>query len=150
MNKVYVVTSGIYSDYSIEKVFSNREDAEKYCALENSNSIFYSCDEMCELDRELYWEYECRIEEYTVDDAKIDLQVEQIKKRYIYSRYKDEEYFTSYGTIYTNRSFVKVTEYTKERVGVAVIVDYDMPIESVKKIVYDEIAKYGAAANNLI
>ena len=29
MNKVYIVTSGAYSDYSIEKVFDNREDAEK-------------------------------------------------------------------------------------------------------------------------
>lgn len=30
MNKVYIVTSGIYSDYAIEEVFDNREDAERY------------------------------------------------------------------------------------------------------------------------
>lgn len=29
MNKVYVVTSGVYSDYGIDEVFDNREDAEK-------------------------------------------------------------------------------------------------------------------------
>ena len=33
ISKVYVVTSGEYSDYSIDAVFDNREDAEVYCAL---------------------------------------------------------------------------------------------------------------------
>lgn len=33
MNKVYVVTRGEYSDYGIEAIFTNREAAEKYCAV---------------------------------------------------------------------------------------------------------------------
>lgn len=33
MNKVYVVTRGEYSDYDIEAIFTNREAAEKYCAV---------------------------------------------------------------------------------------------------------------------
>lgn len=33
MNKVYVVTRGDYSDYGIEAIFTNREAAEKYCAV---------------------------------------------------------------------------------------------------------------------
>jgi len=31
--KVYIVTSGVYSDYQIEGVFSNREAAEKYASI---------------------------------------------------------------------------------------------------------------------
>lgn len=33
MEKVYIVTSGEYDDYYIEKVFSDRKSAELYCAL---------------------------------------------------------------------------------------------------------------------
>ena len=33
MMKVYVVTSGEYSDYHIDAVFDSREAAEVYCAL---------------------------------------------------------------------------------------------------------------------
>lgn len=33
MNKVYVVTRGDYSAYGIEAIFTNREAAEKYCAV---------------------------------------------------------------------------------------------------------------------
>ena len=29
-DKIYIVTSGTYSDYSIIKCFLNKEDAEKY------------------------------------------------------------------------------------------------------------------------
>jgi hypothetical protein len=31
--KIYIVTSGMYEGYSIEKVFLNREKAEKYAQL---------------------------------------------------------------------------------------------------------------------
>lgn len=33
MNKVCVITRGEYSDYGIETIFTNREAAEKYCAV---------------------------------------------------------------------------------------------------------------------
>ena len=35
MTKVYVITRGEYSDYGIERIFSTREAAEKYCAMDN-------------------------------------------------------------------------------------------------------------------
>lgn len=34
MQKVYAITRGEYSDYHIEKIFSTREAAEKYCAVD--------------------------------------------------------------------------------------------------------------------
>ena len=35
ITKVYVITRGEYSDYGIERIFSNMEAAEKYCAMDN-------------------------------------------------------------------------------------------------------------------
>lgn len=47
MSTVYVVTSGEYSAYGINKVFGDLKSAEKYCALENSKR--YS-DERCHIE----------------------------------------------------------------------------------------------------
>lgn len=52
--KVYVVTSGEYSDYGIEKVFLSKEKADIYCNLHNARS--YST---------------CVVEEYETDDETI-------------------------------------------------------------------------------
>lgn len=35
-NKVYMVIRGEYSDYGIEHIFSTREAAEKYCAIDKN------------------------------------------------------------------------------------------------------------------
>lgn len=37
MKEIYVVTSGVYSDYGIVKIFENIEDAEQFCAIHNDN-----------------------------------------------------------------------------------------------------------------
>lgn len=50
MEKVYIVTSGDYSDYAIEAVFSTREKAEEYVDAHGSDY---------------------RVEEYPVDDAEV-------------------------------------------------------------------------------
>lgn len=44
MSDVYVVTSGIYSDYDIEAIFKSREKAELYC----------KCHEYCEIEE---WDF---------------------------------------------------------------------------------------------
>ena len=55
--KIYIVTSGEYSDYGINAVFSSRELAEKYIELQT---------------RVGYWYFEVpRIEEYTLDELPI-------------------------------------------------------------------------------
>ena len=55
--KVYIVTSGEYSDYRINAVFSSRKLAEKYIELQT---------------RVGYWYFEVpRIEEYTLDELPI-------------------------------------------------------------------------------
>lgn len=44
MSDVYIVTSGIYSDYGIDQVFKSREKAELYC----------ECHEGCEIEE---WDF---------------------------------------------------------------------------------------------
>ena len=39
MNTVYIVTSGCYSDYSIDAVFSTREAAEAYIGTKTNRDI---------------------------------------------------------------------------------------------------------------
>lgn len=58
--KVYVVTAGDYSDYHIEKIFSDRESARLYA--------------MMDADRE--------VEEYEVDDVGIDNTMRYVLIRY--------------------------------------------------------------------
>lgn len=50
MEKVYIVTSGEYSDYTIEAVFATREKAEEYVEAHGADY---------------------RVEEYQVDDAEV-------------------------------------------------------------------------------
>ena len=147
MDKIYVVTSGCYSDYCIEKIFTSRLEAEKYCALENERNSF---DEDSEWELGPYWQYECRVEEYPVDDVQLAMSEKPMRKRFIYVRCEGEEHIYSYGVKYMNESYVRVLEDTKERVKVAVIAEYDVTEEKLKKIIYDEIARNRAAVNFLI
>ena len=48
--KVYIVTSGAYSDYEIDAVFSTREMAEKYIATNNTHDYPYEYIEEYEVD----------------------------------------------------------------------------------------------------
>lgn len=55
--EIYIVTSGSYSDYCIEKVFTKKEDAEEYCRIMNQSGG---------------WHYEeARVETHSVDDVEI-------------------------------------------------------------------------------
>ena len=58
--KIYIVTSGEYSDYHINAVFSTKEEAEKYCALNNKAGDNWT---------------DCEIEEWDTQDYKIEGEV---------------------------------------------------------------------------
>jgi hypothetical protein len=66
MKRVYIVTSGDYSDYRIEKVFSNRSKAHIYSLLDQ--------------DR--------RVEEYDVDDLELNVVSDYLFVSYDY-KYND-------------------------------------------------------------
>jgi hypothetical protein len=51
---IYVVTSGAYSDYHIDAVFTDKELAKRYCAAHNSNN------------------YPSWVEEYETDAVKVE------------------------------------------------------------------------------
>jgi ketol-acid reductoisomerase len=55
--KIYIVTSGSYSDYHIDEVFTNLEQAQLYCATRNTAK---------------YADYD--IEEYDTDTCKLESQ----------------------------------------------------------------------------
>ena len=55
--KIYVVTSGFYSDYHIEKVFTDKKAAEAYCRERN----------ICCFEED---EYSAGIEEYQADNVE--------------------------------------------------------------------------------
>lgn len=57
--KVYVVTSGCYSGYGIEAVFSTRELADLYCAKMNAHRTSY---------------YHARVEAYPLDDGEAEIR----------------------------------------------------------------------------
>ena len=66
MSKVYIVTSGEYSDYSIAAVFSTRRAAEVYCAVRNQPST---------------WLDPYGIEEYEMDE-NVEASNAKVKYRY--------------------------------------------------------------------
>lgn len=59
---IYVVTSGRYSDYHIDAVFTDRKQAELYCAATDSRRGDYDNDS-------------CNIEEYETDGVKLEGEV---------------------------------------------------------------------------
>lgn len=68
MKKIYIVTTGEYSDYQIVTCFSSKKKAEKYCAIKN--------------DSDKWSKY--YVEEHDVDSADVD---DNIKVRYVYRAY---------------------------------------------------------------
>ena len=103
MTAIYIVTSGDYSDYRIEGVFSNKEDAQFFADTITENSYYIGEIEKWELDaynrqgiNELcYWDFE-------------------------YYPHKDEWK----GKFHTPRSHWRgnpVNKVTKERQGVGII-----------------------------
>lgn len=65
--KVYIVTSGCYSDYTIEAVFLNKADAELYIATKTA-----------ELSSPWRWNNYNDVEEYKTQDGKITTACGQV------------------------------------------------------------------------
>lgn len=57
---VYVVTSGAYSDYGIDQIFTNKKQAELFCAVHNSKNPYG---------------YDCHVEEWATDEVKLEGEV---------------------------------------------------------------------------
>lgn len=93
--KVYVVTTGAYSDYSIEKIFTDKAKAEEYKEwLYDSNDIEeYETDDDFEISK-----FYKIVVSYTVDDRR-----ETVPEVYIYKCTKEDVY--SYHIGYSEYQF---------------------------------------------
>lgn len=131
MNKVYIVTSGAYSDYAIEKVFDNREDAEKYICLYNNDG---------------YWNM--RIEEY---DICKNAELKNVKVHYGISFIMRGNRINSFCIVYENKPIetnINGSEHTRSKSYYGTLPLSNKNIfkdkDAVKKIIYDAVAKFKA------
>ena len=94
--KVFIVTSGEYSDYHIDAVFSNRRDAEIFCA--NHDKGFYGSPEIeeYEIDIDVSQMDADIVYAYVVRDGKIEstdiIRKSKIKKFQENAKYMDNWY----------------------------------------------------------
>ena len=80
--KVYVITSGEYSDYHIVRVFAEKENAQKYIALMNKGRCIYSDDYYLE-------EYETDDDNFTCPETPIECRQFYIRDGKIWSEDDD-------------------------------------------------------------
>jgi len=83
--KVYVVTAGCYSDYHIERIFTDKDKAEEYCKwCYDSNDIEeYDIDDNIELDK--YYRIDTRYE--NSPEQKPTIEIQRVMEKQIYPAY---------------------------------------------------------------
>ena len=122
--KVYIATEGSYSDYHIEAVFTDREQAELYSALH------------C-----------CKIEEYETDEYKIEGKKDDLKEMWIY-----EKGLNIFGDKYTSLYFDRLTfddiekidvqKFPRPKIRLTKTFDKDADKEKIEKIMYERFSQY--------
>lgn len=131
MNKVYIVTSGTYSNYAIEEVFDNREDAERYICLHDNDG----CLDM-------------RVEEY---DIYKNAELKNVKVHYGIYFIMRENGIKFFDIVYDNKPIK--TNINRSKHNYLKSYDGTLPLSNrnifkdkdvVKKIVYDAVAKFEA------
>ena len=135
MNKVdtvYVVTAGEYSDYHIETICINQEDAERYVCLHQGTDL-----------------EEMRIEEYPICNGKELVHVKINRGVNFYMR--DTVDITSRKIIYSSllvRTNVKSYSDFDEKIYYGTVSLPDRfsidNHEAIKKLIYDAVAKFKA------
>ena len=131
--KVYVVTTGAYSDYEIDSVFIDKHKAEIYCALCNKGKV------------NNYGSYQ--VEEYESDDNDIEGEIEIAWR---YEIMEDDR--ATYGTIvpYTPKCLNEVKELFFRRGTYEAIVYLRSENNSkALKIARDMFAQYRAEKEGL-
>lgn len=130
--KVYVITSGEYSDYCIQTVALSREKAEQICAMLNGSNGYRSDTAI--------------IEEYDTDEIQCETNEDVglcYDAAFDYKTLKNIYWcnpFYSFG-----RNEIK-RELSGHKYGILITATFpkDMPQEKVRKIMYDRVAKWKA------
>lgn len=118
---VYIVTSGEYSDYHIDAVFDNMEQAELYCAV-------HECGE---------------IEEWDTEAVKLESD-KPIKHRWIAIIHEDGELYRISHNL-TIKDINSIADYSYRLRGCYIVqatLDRDVSKEKALKIIFDRFAKW--------
>lgn len=136
--KVYVITSGEYSDYKIETVTLDRDKAEQICATINERLI----------ESKLYGDT-ASIEEYNTDEYEIDSDWAVGNLYALNAKYsKISKHHISRPILTFMRKDITF-ERNGDDVHVEATYPLDMDYEKVKKIMRDELAKWKAEQEGL-
>lgn len=130
--KVYVITQGGYSDYSIRAVSLDKDDAERKCAILNRNVR--------------NGDY-CEMEEYDTEDMVVETN-EEVKRRFELTVYREtmetvwpiESHLT-----FENINKIQNSAYkTNGCIDIIATLQKDTAEEQAKKIMLDRVAKFKA------
>lgn len=166
MDKVFVVTSGCYSDFGIDAIFSTKEQAEDYIDRMNFVSAY---DEGYRIQ---IWDVDKIPTEIPTNDFCL-FNNEVVRLDDLCFKYSEEGYITSciFEDLREKAKF-RVLEITKEDYEQGILyydwheekadinkiqfpiycvlkVKYDKDKSIIEKVVYDEIAKYKAEKEGL-
>ena len=124
--KVYVVTSGEYSDYRINAIFTDREQAKIFCASRNASSGDY----------------------YRIEDWKTDVSQ---SKTNLKAKIRYEARVTAggkscdvYNQLWTFRDINSVEQWHDGAFHVILTLNSELPYTKLEKIIRDRIAKFKA------
>ena len=133
--EVFIIAQGEYSDYAIRAVSLDKDDAERKCALLNSN---VRCNEYCE------------VEEYDTDDMAVDT-VEEVKKKFEMSVDGKTGEITWFSELYltfedyNSVGFYKEYDFISDKhIKVVATLPTSTTEERAKKIMLDRVAKFKA------
>lgn len=127
--KVYVITSGEYSDYCIDAVALTREKAEQICAILNGSNGYRSDTAM--------------IEEYNTDEIQCESN-EDVEFCYgagfDYKTMENIYWCTPFYSFARN----EIISCHEDMIKISATFPKDMPQEKVRKIMCDRVAKWKA------
>lgn len=130
--KIYIVTSGCYSDYGIDAVFLDEKEAEKYIATKN---------------KEDSWHDNYGIEEYETQDGKINIGNNVIG--YEYEGYISKSWYLEREKFVVNETanIIFQSEASKDWDKVWL---KDKNYELAKKILCDRFAEHQAKKEGIV
>lgn len=130
--KVYLITSGTYSDYQVEAVSLDEKEAERICGMLNKNRYCDTCD----------------IETYDTDEVKVDSNEEILDRFWMQVGYKTGKMYCydSPVTVLGENNEIKVDcGYPHEsRINITATLPKGTTEDKAKKIMFDRIAKFKA------
>ena len=153
--QVYVVTSGEYSDYRVDSIFSTAEKAQEYINMKKfTDEHEYYGISIWEVDK--HYKTECvnlvliNNEIYNYDSIKFQIywlcdefddctdRVIEVTKDYI------NNYFTENNMMFDEEDFTLNNKKIKFPIYIVKGVIYNPNRDVMKKVVYDSIAEYKA------